>query len=192
MAAIAEPQLHHWTKPEYYKIVETGLFEGKHVELVEGQIIEMSPMGSLHRTAIILATEILRNIFAEGYFISTQCPMDLGESSAPEPDIAVIRGNVRDYKYAHPTSAVLIVEVAETSLDYDRNKKSSLYARAGIEDYWIINLNTSRLEVYRNPMVDPEKPYGYGYSSINIFTSLYSISPLSAPHATISVADLLP
>jgi Uma2 family endonuclease len=189
---VAEPQLHNWTKQEYYKMVEVGLFEGKHVELMEGQIIEMSPMGSLHRTAVILATEILRNIFVERYFISTQCPMDLGESSDPEPDIAVISGEVRDYKYAHPTSAVLIVEVADSSLDYDRNKKASLYARAGIEDYWIINLNTSRLEVYRSPIVDPEKPYGYSYSSINIFTSLHSVSPLAIAHASISVADLLP
>jgi Uma2 family endonuclease len=189
---VAEPQLHNWTKQEYYKMVEVGLFEGKHVELIEGQIIEMSPMGSLHRTAIILASEMLRNIFIGRYFISTQCPMDMGESSDPEPDIAVISGEIRDYTHAHPTSAVLIVEVADTSLDYDRNKKASLYARAGIEDYWIINLNASRLEVYRNPIVDSEKPYGYGYSSINIFTRLHSVSPLAIPQATISVADLLP
>ena len=187
-----EPTIHKWTKQEYYKMVEMGLFTGKHVELMEGQIIEMSPMGSLHRTAITLAAEILRNIFIGRYFISTQCPMDLGESSDPEPDIAVIRGEIRDYTHSHPTSAVLIVEIADSSLEYDRNKKGSLYARAGIEDYWIINLNSSRLEVYRNPIVDPEKFYGYGYSSINIFTGLHSISPLAFPDSIISVADLLP
>jgi Uma2 family endonuclease len=187
-----EPQLHNWTKQEYYKMVEMGFFEGKHVELIEGQIIEMSPMGSLHRTAITLAAEILRNIFVGMYFISIQCPMDLGETSDPEPDIAVISGEIRDYKYSHPTSAVLIVEVADTSLDYDRNRKSGLYARAGIEDYWIINLNSSRLEVYRNPISDPEKPYGYSYSSIHIFTALDSVSPLGFPQSVISVADLLP
>jgi Uma2 family endonuclease len=189
---IVEPQLHNWTKQEYYKMVEIGFFEGKHVELIEGQIIEMSPMGSLHRTAITLAAEILRNIFVGRYFISTQCPMDMGETSDPEPDIAVISGEIRDYKYSHPTSAVLIVEVADTSLDYDRNRKASLYARAGIEDYWIINLNSSRLEVYRNPISDPEKPYGHSYSSIRIFTALDSVSPLVFPQSVISVADLLP
>jgi len=187
-----EPTIHKWTKQEYYKMVEMGLFTGKHVELMEGQIIEMSPMGSLHRTAITLTAEILRNIFIGRYFISTQCPMDLGESSDPEPDIAVISGEIRDYTHSHPTSAVLIVEIADSSLDYDRNKKGSLYARAGIEDYWIINLSSSRLEVYRNPIVDPEKFYGYGYSSINIFTGLHSISPLAFPDAIISVSDLLP
>ena len=125
MILLAEPRVHQWTRDEYYKMAAVGLFDGKHVELIEGQVIEMSPMGSRHRTTTTLTGDVLRLVFRPGYFVSIQCPLDLGEVSEPEPDVAVIPGNVRDYTDAHPTTAVLVVEVADTSLAVAENTTPS-------------------------------------------------------------------
>jgi Uma2 family endonuclease len=184
--------VHQWTRSEYYKIAEVGLFDGKHVELIEGQVIEMSPMGSRHRTAVILAGEALRQVFRPGYFVSTQCPLDFGEITEPEPDVAVIAGQVRDYAKAHPTTAVLLVEVADTSLTYDRTTKASLYAKAGIAEYWIVNLIERHLEVHRTPVADATQPYGFGYADITMRTATEVVTPLTMPQAAMAVAEVLP
>jgi len=160
MELVAEPQVHQWTRQEYYKMAEAGLFNGKHVELIAGQVIETSPMGSYHCTAVILTGDVLRRVFGQGCFVSIKHPLDLGQTSDPEPDVAVIAGDVRDYKDAHPTTAVLIVEVADTSLAYDCTTKASLYAKAGIPDYWILNLMDRQLEVRRDPVADPTRGDG--------------------------------
>jgi len=191
MALLVEPHVHQWTRDEYYKMAEAGLLDGKHVELIEGQVIEMSPMGSPHITAVTLTGDVLREVFRVGYFVRIQGPFDLGELSEPEPDVAVIAGKVRDYADAHPTTAVLIVEVADTSLAYDRTTKVSLYAKAGIEDYWIVNLIERQLEVYRHPTVDAAQPYGFGYAEITTLRAAERVVPLAMPQASITVADLL-
>ena len=192
MRLMTEPHVHLWTRGEYYRMAEAGLFDGKHVELIEGQVIEMSPMGSPHRTAVILVGDILRNAFGSGYFVQTQSPLDLGAISEPEPDVAVIRGDARDYANAHPVTAALIVEVAETSLDYDRASKASLYAKAGITDYWIVNLNDRQLEIHRNPVEDLHQPHGFGYEEVTILDAADFVSPLGSEQTSIAVADLLP
>jgi Uma2 family endonuclease len=173
-------------------MAETGLFDGKHVELIEGDVIEMRPMGPPHRTAVVLTGDRLREVFGTGYFINVQSPFDAGEPSEPEPDIAVIPGNVRDYQEAHPTTAMLIVEVADTSLLYDRTVKASLYAKAGISEYWIVNLVDHQVEVHRYPTPMPEQIYGFGYSSITTLKAPDTIVPLATPHTAIAVAELLP
>lgn len=127
-----------------------------------------------------------------GYFVSTQCPLDVGELSEPEPDVTVVAGDVRDYKDAHPTTAVLIVEIADTSLAYDRTEKASLYAKAGIADYWILNLMDRQVEVRRDPVADPMQPFGFGYTHVTILAETGFVSPLAMPQAVIAVADLLP
>jgi Uma2 family endonuclease len=192
MALLVEPHVHQWTRDEYYKMAEAGLFDGKHVELIEGQVIEMSPMGSLHITAVTLAGDVLRQVFVTGYFVRVQGPLDCGELSEPAPDVAAITGNVRDYTDAHPTTAALIVEVADTSLAYDRTTKASLYAKAGIADYWIINLIERQLEVYRHPTVDAAQPYGFGYAEVTVRTAAARVAPLAMPQAHIAVADVFP
>jgi Uma2 family endonuclease len=88
-------------------------------------------------------------------------PFDIGEHSEPEPDVAVVSGSIRDYTTVHPTTAALLVEVAETSLHYNRTEKGSLYAKAGIIDYWIVNLVDRQLEVYRTPVYEAKGLYGY-------------------------------
>ncbi len=192
MALLVEPHVHQWTRDESYKMAKVGLFDGKHVELIEGQVIEMSPMGSRHRTATTLTGDILRQTFRPGYFVSIQCPLDLGDIAEPEPDVAVIAGNVRDYTEAHPTTAALIVEVADMSLAYDRTTKASLYAKAGMADYWIVNLIERQVEVYRHPTIDAAQPYGFGYAEITVRTAAESVAPLAMPQAHIAVTDMLP
>ncbi len=192
MALLTEPRIHQWTRDEYYKMAEAGLFDGKHVELIEGQVIEMSPMGSRHRTATTLTGDALRQVFRPGYFVSVQCPLDLGDISEPEPDVAVIAGNVRDYTDAHPTTAALVVEVADTSLAYDRTTKASLYAKAGLADYWIVNLIERQLEVYRHPTADAAQPYGFSYAEVTVCSAAESVAPLAMPQAHIAVAEVLP
>src|SRR6185295_11529026 len=168
MRLLDPPQVHQWTRDEYYKMAEAGLFEGKHVELIEGRIIEMSPMGSAHATGVSLVGDALRSVTGHGFFTRSQMPLDLGDLSEPEPDLAVITGTPRDYTDAHPKTAVLIVEVSESSLDYDRVEKASLYAQAGISDYWVLNLLDRHLEVRRDPIPNQNELYGFGYKSVTI------------------------
>ena len=119
-------------------------------------------------------------------------PISLDDESAPEPDIAVVRGSRADYRHAHPARPALIIEVAESSLGFDRVAKGSLYARAGIVDYWIVNLVDRVLEVYRDPGADVTAPYGWRYTSVQRFTPPSAVAPLEIPAAPISVAALLP
>ena len=192
MRLLDPPQVHQWTRDEYFKMAEAGLFEGKHVELIEGRIIEMSPMGSGHATSVSLVGDALRSGIGHGFFTRSQMPLDLGDLSEPEPDIAVVTGKARDYTNAHPKTAVLIVEVSESSLDYDRTEKASLCAKAGIPDYWVLNLIDRRLEVRRDPAPDPNELYGFGYQSVIVLHERDFVSPLAVPEASIAVADLLP
>src|SRR5262249_26865513 len=96
------------------------------------------------------------------------------------------------YATHHPQTAVLIVEVSESRLDYDRTRKASLYARADITDYWIVNLVNNQLEVRRDPRPDPSQHYGHGYASLTTLVPPAVVSPLAAPQVSLAVADLLP
>ena len=185
-----EPKTIRWTRNEYYRMAELGFFKGKRVELIKGEIIEMTPMKSAHATAVRLIVEVLRDIFAKGFVVDSQLPMNFGKADEPEPDVSVISGKVRDFSESHPKTAALIVEVSETTLHYDRTKKASLYAENKISDYWILNLKNRCLEVYRQPKKD--KKLGCIYTENRIFTEDDEVSPLAAPEGKIKVSDLLP
>lgn len=192
MSVLTEPQVHLWTRSEYDRMAELGFFERKRVELIEGQVIEMSPMGSLHATTVALTAKAVERAFGPEYFARWQMPFNVGEYSEPEPDVAIIAGAIRDYTQEHPTTAALIVEVAETSLAYDRDTKSSLYAKVGIADYWIVNLVDLQLEVYRTPRSDEDALYGFGYADKAVLRVGDVVQPLAQPQSEIAVADLLP
>lgn len=183
---------HLWTQGEYYRMAELGFFDGKRVELIEGEIIEMAPMKSLHATAVLLIVDCLREIFKKGFIVSSQLPMTFSEISEPEPDAAVIKGEIRDFLKSHPKTAALIVEVSDSTLRYDRVRKASLYAKNKIQDYWVVNLRDKRLEIYRRPIKDKNAFYGFTYAEMSIFTEKDSVAPLAAPDAKIKVADFLP
>jgi Uma2 family endonuclease len=179
-----------WTRDEYYKMAELGFFDGKRVELIEGEIIEMSPMKSPHMTGISLASEILREIFANGFVTRIQGPLSFSGTTEPEPDIAIVKGKIRDFTDSHPKTAELIVEVSDATLRYDRTIKAELYAKNKIKEYWILNVKDRSLEVYRRPIRDEK--LGFVYTEIQILTEKDSVSSLSAPDAKIKVADILP
>ncbi|MDQ3322519.1 MAG: Uma2 family endonuclease [Acidobacteriota bacterium] len=183
-------KVHLWTREQYYKMAELGFFDGKKVELIEGEIIEMSPMKTLHATALSLLVELLGLVFSKEFTIRSQLPMTFGETTEPEPDIAVVKGKIRDFSAAHPKTAALVVEVSDSTLRYDQTKKATLYAKNKIQEFWILNLKNRCLEVYRRPIKD--KKLGFIYTEIQIVTENNQIVPLAAPDAPIKVADMLP
>jgi Uma2 family endonuclease len=178
--------LRHWSRDEYDDMITAGLFApDEHVELIEGKIFAVSPHGTLHATAIQLAGEALRAAFGQGYSIRTQLPLAFGADSEPQPDVAVVSGTPRLYRDAHPASALLVVEVSDSNLEFDRDRKGRLYARTGIHEYWIVNLTERCVEVYRHP----EEP---SYRTCLRVQPGERILPLSAPEAEVFVSDLLP
>ena len=194
---ITEPTVHLWTRAEYDQLVRLGVFEGRRIELIEGELIDMPPMYSRHAAGIGLAARALQRIFEDGHHeddhhLRVQMPFASGERSEPEPDVAVVVGSVRDYVDEHPSSALLVVEVSDSSLAYDRTTKASLYAKAGVPDYWVLNLVDGRLEVHRDPVPDPAARYGWRYASVESLAADGQIAPLARPAARVAVADLLP
>lgn len=188
-----ELEIKRWKRVEYEQLVEKGVFTpDDRVELIDGLLVVAEPQSSYHYTAIGLVVRALTRAFGEGWTIRSQGPLALDDTSEPEPDVAVVRGDVRDYVEAHPADPVLVVEVALTSLGFDREHKSSLYARAARPEYWIVNLVDRVLEVRRAPGPSPSAPYGWDYRAVEVLGPADSACPLAAPAARIAVADLLP
>lgn len=188
-----EVRLRRWTRSEYERLIASGFFQpGDPVELLGGQLIVAEPQGSYHFSAIQAVEEVLRAAFGAGWQVRGQGPVALDDESEPEPDVAVVPGSFRDYVAAHPSRPVLVVEVSESSLGLDRQHKGSLYARAGLADYWIVNLVDRVLEVYRGPVPDPATAFGWRYRSVVMLAPEASVSPLAVSGTRIRVADLLP
>ena len=174
-------------------MADLGLFRDQRVELIEGTIVQMPPQKNFHVIGIGLVEQAMQAAFGPRHWVRTQAPLHLGRRSAPESDIAVVPGGPRDYAAAgHPTTALLIVEVSDTTLAYDRGRKASLYARAKIADYWILDLVHRRLEVRRNPVPDVSQHYGWRYQDVLLLGPPDRIAPLAAPKKRVAVADLLP
>ncbi len=182
-----------WTRAEYNRLIEIGVLdEDERIELLGGQLVVREPQYSPHATAVRLADEALRRAFGPGWDVRSGLPVALDDESEPEPDVCVVPGSPRDYRDAHPARPVLIVEMALSSLHVDRRLKAGLYARAGIGDYWIVNIAEQRLEVHREPIPDPEAAHGSRYARIELLEGSQTVSPLAAPEARIAVLDLLP
>jgi Uma2 family endonuclease len=187
---VVEPTPRRWTREEYYRMAELGLFHGQRAELIEGEIMVLSPQHWPHSSTVDRVGKLLDRVLGIGFWTRMQLPVNLG-ASEPEPDVSVVLGQREDYS-DHPTTAVLIVEVSESSLDYDRGRKASLYARAGIADYWIVNLVNNQVEVHRDPRPDATQHYGHGYASVAILVPPAVVNPLAAPQVALAVVDLLP
>ena len=156
-----------WTRLEYERLIDLGAFAPEErLELIGGQLVVRERQGRPHATGIRLVARALRAVFGPDWNIEAQLPVALDEESEPEPDIAVVPGGPRDYIASHPSRPELVVEVALASLALDRGEKASLYARAGVADYWIANLVDNVLEVYREPVADPHGAYGWRYASM--------------------------
>jgi Uma2 family endonuclease len=154
-----------WSRAEYEQMIAKGLFRpDDRLELLDGVLIVREPQHDRHALAIRRVDAALRPHFGTGWLLAMQLPLALDEMSEPEPDFSIVRGSLDELRQGHPRHAALIVEVAESSLGIDRGRKATLYARAGIPDYWIVNLVGRTLEIHREPVAAPETAAGWHYA----------------------------
>jgi Uma2 family endonuclease len=147
MAAAAAERVRPLRRAEYDKLVALGIFEGERIELIDGALLQMSPIGPPHGATVDRLTELLVLAFVGRARVRVQGSFAAGEFSELEPDISVLP--LADYDAAHPRQAFLIVEVADSSLGHDRARKAQLYAECGVPEYWIVNLIERTVEVHR-------------------------------------------
>lgn len=142
------------TVSDYHKMAEVGILdEDDRVELINGEIIEMSPIGKLHVNRVNRITSIFKKLPDEKAILSVQNPISIGPYSEPEPDISLLEFQADFYESQLPQAedVILVIEVADTSLGYDREIKKPLFAAAGIPELWIVNIEDEQVEVYKNP-----------------------------------------
>ena len=148
------PRRHRITVERLYRMADAGLFEGSgRVELVDGEIIDVPPMGSRHAGTLHEIGQSLTTVLAGRAIVRQQLPLRLDDESEPLPDIAVVRLRGDRYLSSHPTAAdtLLVVEISETTLRYDRDVKVALYSRAGVPEVWVVDLQANRVYVHRSP-----------------------------------------
>lgn len=178
-----------WRRIEYERLVDLGVFVGERLELLDGLLVVREPQGSPHAAIAAKAGYVAGAAFGDGWHVRLHSPLALGEHSEPEPDVAVVAGRPDDYVDAHPSAAALVIEVADSSLRLDRRFKATIYARAGLPEYWIVNLVERTLEVHRNPEPADDD---WHYRSVDVLRPPVHVSPLAAPGGDVRVADLLP
>jgi Uma2 family endonuclease len=185
--SLPEISRYYFTVAEFERMGEAGVFtKDARLELIEGEIIEMSPIGSRHAACVKFLSRFLNQTVGDIALVSTQDPIRLDDFSEPEPDIALLRLRVDFYRDAHPTPAdvLLIIEVADTTLAYDRQVKTPLYAKAGVEEAWVVNLTEEQIEVYSG-LAD-----GTYQTTIN-FRRGEEARSQTIPALAVSVADVL-
>lgn len=185
----AEPiQKRLFTTVEYHQMLQAGILsEDDRVELIEGEIWEMSPIGSRHAGSVNRLNRILQDALAGQAIVSIQNPIQMDAvKSEPQPDVAVLRYREDFYTDELPTprDVLLVLEVSESTLTYDRDIKIGIYGRTGIPEAWLLNLSESLIEVYRDP--SPE-----GYQQVVILRRGDRLSPLAFPGLVIEVDALL-
>jgi len=177
------PQVLRWTCDEFHRLGDLGMFEGRRAMLIDGVVLEEGPMNPPHAITLELVDAVLRATFGAGWRIRSQSPLLLGQHLDPEPDFMVIAGTARGSN-AHPTTADLVVEVADSSLAFDSDEKRRIYATAGIPEYWLVDVSGRRLLVYRDPRAGD-------YDIQQVFGPGDTVSPLALTTATVRVAELL-
>lgn len=178
---------HKFTVDEYHWMGRVGILcEDARVELIEGEIIEMTPIGGRHAWCVNVITRILITLLGERAFVSIQNPVRLDDQSEPQPDVAVLRPEAeRRRDVPHASEALVLIEVADSSLAHDRRNKLPLYAKSGIPEVWIVDLTRDRVEVYREPGRD-------GYGSLTVHERDGVLSPLAFPDIAIRCEEILP
>ncbi|MBA4105855.1 MAG: hypothetical protein C0485_08865 [Pirellula sp.] len=188
----AEPTRKRWTRAEYYRLEEQGWFREQRVELIDGEIILSARLLPQHAVAIELVRLALLQLFPNGYWVRQRFALVCDDYSELEPDIALVHGEPDDYTEEHPKFAPLVVEISGNSLAYDKSRKLHLYAAMGVPDYWILDLDSRQLLIYREPTADASASFGHAYASATTLTEADLLAPLERPNAPISVAALLP
>jgi Uma2 family endonuclease len=181
-----------WTVDEFHELASLPVFEGRKMILVDGEILDMPPANHPHDMGIGSCQDALELIFSKNdFWIRIQMALPLGLRTDPIPDVAVVEGS-RPTHRRQPSTALLIVEVSDSSIDYDAGDKADLYAAAGIADYWVLDLNGQQLLVFRDPAIDASSETGFRYAAKQALDATATISPIAAPSAAVRVADLLP
>ena len=180
---------HLTSRDEYYAMVAAGVYGDRRLEMIEGEIVETAPIGPGHASISHPLAKLLETAFGHQFTVRNQVPISLGDDdfpSEPQPDLAVVTGNWKDYRKRHPrpSEIKLVVELADSSLAEDRTIKASLYAAAGIPEYWIVNLVENCVLVHLGPTVA-------GYTDIKTYSVGDAITPLLAQANAIVLADFL-
>jgi Uma2 family endonuclease len=187
MASIA-PAPTRLTSARYFALVADGtLGPDDRVELLEGVVVTMAPENARHASATRRVARALARAVGDGACVSEQHPLVLAGDSAPQPDVAVLPGRLEDYDTVHPRSALLVVEVADSSLAQDRLTKTGLYAAAGVPEYWIVNLRDEQVEVHRAPDAGTAR-----YAEQRVLGRGDVVRSDALPGAAVAVDDLLP
>lgn len=184
----AGASLRKFTAAEYHRMGEAGIFgPDERIELIEGRVVAMPPIGDRHMSAVMALTQELTLALQRRAIVSVQNAIKLPDETEPEPDVAVLAPQPGRYAKGKPRPAdiLLLVEVADSSLDYDRGDKRALYARNGIREYWVVNLVGDQVEVCRTPTPD-------GYASITAVGPEGTLEVSAVPGTTIAVRDILP
>lgn len=171
---------------DYHRMAESGILQpDERIELLEGQIIQMAAKGTAHRAAVTRIQRLFQAQIGDRVLICLQDPVQLDDYSEPEPDIAILVPDPLDYAEHHPTPAevYLLIEVSDTTLKFDRERKAPAYARAGIQEYWVLDVNDRKLHVYRSPNQD-------GYQSETILAEELTIAPLAFPECVIAIKEM--
>ena len=188
MTTLAAPAPARVTREQFLAMVDRGVFtHDDRVELLEGVIVTMAPEGPQHATGVDLAMEALRRALGERALVRPAHPFDAGRRSVPQPDVLVVAGPLRAYRAAHPSSAHLAVEVADSSLAQDRLTKAPIYAAAGVPEYWIVDLRARRVEVHRAPDRKRRR-----YRVVEVAPPHGRIALAAFPDVSVAVDDLLP
>jgi Uma2 family endonuclease len=147
-------QRRQFSLEQYHQMITTGVIsEGERVELIDGEILEMAAIGSKHSAQVNRLNRLFSRSFGDDVLVSVQNPLELGPRSEPEPDVVLLRWRADYYEASHPqpSDVYLVIEVADSTVEFDRNVKALAYARGGIGEYWLVNLGTDAIEVYGQP-----------------------------------------
>jgi Uma2 family endonuclease len=169
-------------RSEYDQMIELGLFDNERVELIQGVLVKMSPQHAPHASTVQKLNQLLMARLQGRFTLRIQSPLALSDDSEPEPDVAVVA--LGDYEIEHPTTALLIIEVSDSSLKTDRTK-AAIYASAAIGEYWIVNLGARSIEVYSSPDGDR-------YTEARTLRLGDTLRPAALPDIAIAVAEILP
>jgi Uma2 family endonuclease len=182
-----EPHKRMFTVDDYYAMAEAGILRpGDRAELIEGEVVDMSPVGPHHESHVMRLLNVLARALEGAAMVCVQRPIRLGDLSEPEPDVTLVKPRADFYSERHPASGdiLLVVEVSESSLRYDRETKLTLYGQYGVREYWILDVASKQIEVYREP-----GPGGYGRREVVDRAGTLTIEAL--PELELAATDFL-
>jgi Uma2 family endonuclease len=189
-SAAEGPRRKRWTRAECAAIEAAGVLDVSHLELIEGELIDKMGKKRPHVTSVTLMQDWLKSVFGNR-FVNAEAPIDVAPEDSPtnepEPDVTVLNRDYTTFQSANPRprDLCLLVEVADTTLRFDLTTKAALYARAGIIEYWVLDVSGRRLIVHRNPQLGK-------YTTVVAYSESESIAPLAAPDALFKIADAFP